>query len=390
MRSRLLRLTFSACSCIAIAAAAAFLFSSEQLLSTRRASVREFDLRARDAATNFGDLKAAQASYVAAGQGIGFWMPKADATKVATASLLSALRESAVSANSFSAMDDAAAALTEFDKIDKRARNYLASGAPLMAADVVFTEGVEVTGQGARAVERARLEERRELDDLEIRRRRLEAQALSGAAALTVLTIALLVAVPTPDERAVSVTAPSTPRDEVPDADITDARPPAAKPVTGPTLGMAAQLCTDLGRMGDPMDLSAVLGQAADVLNASGLVVWVRNSSGAELSPVFAHGYSQETVARLPQIPRSADNAAAVAYRTGALQIVLSRPGSSKGAVAAPLLSTNGCVGVLSAEIRDGGEASDAVQALARILAAQLSGLLGSTASAVDGQRAAL
>ena len=152
---------------------------------------------------------------------------------------------------------------------------------------------------------------------------------------------------------------------------------------------MAAELCTDLGRMGDPEDLSAVLGQAADVLNASGLVVWVRNSSGAELSPAFAHGYSQETVARLPQIPRSADNAAAVAYRTGALQIVLSRPGTSKGAVAAPLLSPDGCVGVLSAEIRDGGEASDAVQALARILAAQLSGLLGPASSAADVQRAA-
>ena len=388
MRSRFLRLTFGTCSCIAIAAAAAFLFYSEQFLSSRRAAAHAFDQQARDAAADFNELKASQVSYVAAGQGIGFWMPKVDATMDALAALLATLRQSAVGAGSFSALDDAAAALTEFTKIDKRVRDYLASDAQLMAADVVFTEGVDVAAQGARAVDRARLEERRDLDDVEARRRKQEAQALGGAAALALLTLALLVAVPGSEDRAVLVNSPIV-RDDHRDAHVTDPRPPAAKPVTGPTLGMAAELCTDLGRMGDPEDLSAVLGQAADVLNASGLVVWVRNSSGAELSPAFAHGYSQETVARLPQIPRSADNAAAVAYRTGALQIVLSRPGTSKGAVAAPLLSPDGCVGVLSAEIRDGGEASDAVQALARILAAQLSGLLGPASSAADVQRAA-
>src|SRR5439155_25023625 len=141
-------------------------------------------------------------------------------------------------------------------------------------------------------------------------------------------------------------------------------------------LRTAAQLCTELGRMGDPEELNTLMARAADVLNASGLVLWVGTPTGAELWPVLAHGYSPEVIARLPALPRSADNAAAAAYRTGALQIVLSRPGSSKGALAAPVLSADGCVGVLSAEIRDGGEASDAVQALSAILAAQLSGVL--------------
>jgi GAF domain-containing protein len=75
-------------------------------------------------------------------------------------------------------------------------------------------------------------------------------------------------------------------------------------------------------------------------------------------------------------VSRSADNAAAKAYRSGTLQIVLRRPGST-GAVVAPIMSGEGCVGALSAEIRHGAETSEAVQALAEIAAAHLAGVLG-------------
>jgi hypothetical protein len=378
MRSRGLRLTFGACSCIAIAAAAAFLYISEQRLSIGRAAVQAFDAQARDAVASFSDLKTAQVSYVAAGQGAAVWMPKVDAMKASLGALLMSLRQTAASSASASALDDAGANLDEFGKVDKRVRDYLNEGAQVMAADVVFGEGTDVTTRGARAVERARLEARRDLDDLEAFHRRQEALALVGAAALAILVVALLIRVPV--VREIRETAPvsnlslrEAPMDT---PAVVEPRPQPVKLNAGPTLGMAAQLCTDLGRMGDPSDVNTVLGQTADVLNASGLVVWIRSPSGAELTPAFAHGYSDEVVARFPKIPRSADNAAAAAYRTGALQIVLSRPGTSKGAVAAPLLSIDGCVGVLSAEIRDGGETSDLVQALVRILAAQFSGLL--------------
>jgi hypothetical protein len=42
----------------------------------------------------------------------------------------------------------------------------------------------------------------------------------------------------------------------------------------------------------------------------------------------------------------------------------------------APILGAQGCIGALSAEIRGGGEASESVQALAAIVAAQLAGVL--------------
>ncbi len=82
-------------------------------------------------------------------------------------------------------------------------------------------------------------------------------------------------------------------------------------------------------------------------------------------------------LARMPAVPRSGDNAAAAAYRTGVLQIVMSRPGASSGAVVAPISGPDGCIGALSAEIRGGGETSDSVQALAAILAAQLASIVG-------------
>ena len=45
-------------------------------------------------------------------------------------------------------------------------------------------------------------------------------------------------------------------------------------------------------------------------------------------------------------------------------------------AIVAPILGADGCLGALSAEIKDGGEASEAVQAVATIVAAHLAGLL--------------
>ena len=127
-----------------------------------------------------------------------------------------------------------------------------------------------------------------------------------------------------------------------------------------------------------------LLGKAAEVMDASGIVVWLGSTAGADLRPVLAHGYSAAALARMPAVPRSGDNAAAAAYRSGVLQIVMSRPGSSSGAVVAPINAPEGCVGALSAEIRGGGESSDSVQALATILAAQLASIVGAQAAAKE------
>jgi hypothetical protein len=97
---------------------------------------------------------------------------------------------------------------------------------------------------------------------------------------------------------------------------------------------------------------------------------------------VLAYGYSDAALSRLASVPRSANNAAAAAYRSGAVQIVGAVAGGAQGAVVAPLLSADGCIGALTAELPHGREQQAATQALAQILAAQLAGVLAPAAAA--------
>jgi len=154
----------------------------------------------------------------------------------------------------------------------------------------------------------------------------------------------------------------------------------AAPDTSAPALAAIANICTGFGRVREAAQLKDLLQQSAETMNARGLIVWLGNSSGGDLRPVLAHGYSDSALARIPTVARSADNAAAAAYRSGELQIVKSRPGTSQGAIVAPLLSADGCIGALTAEIREQGEESETTRALSLILASQLAGVLASAA----------
>jgi hypothetical protein len=166
------------------------------------------------------------------------------------------------------------------------------------------------------------------------------------------------------------------------DAPKAPAKPAVDGPRANSVLKSAAKLCTEFSRVKDLGDLNTLLGEAATLMEASGLIVWVGSATGADLRPIMAHGYPPQTLARMPLVSRGADNAAAAAYRTGRLQIVLAHPGSASGAIVAPMLAPEGCIGALAAEIKSGGEASDSVQACASIIAAQLAGVLAPAATA--------
>ena len=396
MRSHPARLTFVAVVLIAIGSAAFFLIQSEQQISQRRTRLRAFDRQAREAAGVLADVRAAQQAYVAAGQGVTFWMPKVASLIDEAARSVDDLRASADSAPSRESLLQAGATITEFGNVDRRARDYLKSGQQLMAGDVVFTEGGETAAQAGRLIEAARIGEYQALDESEAGRRRREAYALGGAGLVSVIVMVLLAFIV--PERAGAPLAPAASSSETSGADgelmLRDA--PLRNPdPTGhvprqslPALKAAAELCTELGRVSDLDDLRMLLVRAAGALDARGLIIWIGSPAGADLRPVLAHGYSAQTLARMPAVPRSADNAAAAAYRTSELQIVLSRPGTSSGAVVAPLLSPEGCIGALTAEINDRGETSDAVQAFAEIFAAQLASVLASSSipAATEGQ----
>src|SRR5919198_738813 len=95
MRSRTTRLTFGAAALIAIGAAVLFVGRSESRVSTIAASVRAFDLRARETAEALADLRAAQQAYVAAGQGADFWTGKVTESAGNIRNAIVALRQSA-------------------------------------------------------------------------------------------------------------------------------------------------------------------------------------------------------------------------------------------------------------------------------------------------------
>ncbi len=108
--------------------------------------------------------------------------------------------------------------------------------------------------------------------------------------------------------------------------------------------------------------------------------MWIADPDGRELSPILVHGYPPKLASRLGTIARDASNVTASAYRTGLLQTVKG-DAVSDGAIAAPLVSASGCVGVLAAEMKNGGEQQEVLLSAAAIIASQLATLVGPPSS---------
>ena len=146
------------------------------------------------------------------------------------------------------------------------------------------------------------------------------------------------------------------------------AEPPAVQ-VDLPGLAL---LCTQVVAAGTPADLEVLLGEAARILHAVGLVIWPWDHARGVMFPSLSHGYSRQTLTRLPTLAADADNPIGAAFRSSARQVIAGG-GSATGAIVVPMTTTRGCVGVLAVEFADGLEQDAAVQALTTILAAQLS-----------------
>jgi hypothetical protein len=375
---------------IAIGVAAFLLIRTERQIGERASALRAFDRHAREASDALAEARVAQHGYVAAGQGEAFWMSKVTASGEMVHMALVALGQNATPAGR-TAVAEATETAWEFGDIDKRVREYITSGQQLMAADVIFTEGSDAAATAGRQVETARLAEHQAFDrDLAEMRRQ---QAITIAAAAGVCALVVLGLIPIRRTAIAAAALESSSSMSIAPFPVGVPAAPASAETTSPTAGelfrTAADLATDFGRVRDLEELTRILARAADVLDASGLMVWMGSATGGDLRPVLAHGYSSQMIARIPPVPRSADNAAAAAYRSGTLQIVLSRPGVSSGAVVAPILSADGCIGALSAEIRGSGETSELVQALATIFASHLAVVLATTPSEMVEPKAA-
>jgi hypothetical protein len=412
MKSRAFRFALHVLFVGVVAAAAYVVWKKESEGTAAAAAARTFAERAHAASLGLLEIKSAHAGYVAAGQGEDYWIARVDALIGATRESLGTLRSAAVSADARAELGVAEEALDDFEQMDRRARDYSRNGQRLLASDLVFSDGIEKTDAAVAAVERARRAEA-ETSLAAIDRGRREAfMAGAGAAALGLLLMFVLVPLPraaVPVADPVPETAPAEkPRPapaEGPARKPAPSRPPAAaermpparpaaagaaKPaVPGLDLPGMAALCTDLSRAIDTRALPPALERAAKLLDASGLVIWVADPDGRELLPVLAHGYPQNLVTRLGTIPKDAENVTAAAFRTGLVQTVKADT-ISHGAIAAPLMTPVGPVGVMAAEVLNDGERRETTRAAAAIVAAQLAALMGPPASRNQGKTEAV
>lgn len=395
MRSRPARLTLSALAWFALGAAAFFTVQTYRTIGDRRAALRTFEATARDATDALAGVQAGQQAYVAAGQDPAEWGARVAAyLQTATASV-DALRASATGSSTGSLLLDASTALTQLGNIDRQLRASFEEFDAQAAATTVFSDAADAVASAMSNVDAAIGAEQESADAFERAQERVAASAAGGAAGFAALVLAVL-GFAGPKQRAAADPAPAAAasdgsqaadfslRESPPTREPAPARAtaPVVAAVTPETLITAADLCAGFARVRDAADLKALLDRAAGLLNARGLIVWLGSTAGADLRPVLAHGYSDQTLARIPTIARTADNAAAEAYRSGAVQVVKSRPGAAQGAIVVPMVVADGCIGALTAEMREQGEESAAQRALATLVASQLAGALAGAAEA--------
>ena len=387
-----LRITLLIVCMAAIGGAAAFYWISSRDAIRVASSLREFQQQARATEVAIADLRAAQQSYVAAGQGEDFWFARVTAIRDEIDGRITSMRALTRSADAVTELAAAASALHDFSQMDARAREYTRSRQLGLASDMIFADGFDLTKKAGDAVERAAnaAVAGQEAGFVEVRRQ--QELTLAGAGGLAALGLILLV----PGARRVEAEEPVTLRSasHTPAtsmlADLNDFGV-VAKPIEPPPsrvdLEQMAAVCGDLARLADTRALPALLERTAAVLDASGIVLWIADPDGRELSPIVVHGYPPHLATRMGTILRDAENVTAAALRTGLTQ-TMKADSISSGAIAVPLVSSGGCVGVMAAEMKNGGEQHDALLAAATVIAAQLATLVGPPSSRAKAEAA--
>ena len=426
MHNRAARLILLISFLIALSTTTYLFWKGEALAASLAADARAFDDSTRTLERALLEIRAAQRAYLAQGQNAEAWAGKVAQSVLQIRETGTRLRAIATTTQAQGSFDEIRSALDDFVKVDRRAVEYVKRDQRGLAADVIFADGVELTDAGLSALSRARETELQARQDVVSEAGRRSLFAIAAGAAAAVLAALLLLPSPpaqtriVPAEPSVAVRALETPA-VAPAADQGDLWRPAATtasargepaaevneaaelsavdastssetsdvPSAPATAAVAvddtdfaglASLCNDLARVVDTRALPSLLDRAASVLDASGIILWIADPDGRELNPIFAQGYPQQLVNRLGTIPREAENATAAAFRTSLLQTVMA-DAISPGAIAAPLLTSGGCVGVMAAEVRHDAERQDLKLAAATIVAAQLATLVGPPAA---------
>jgi hypothetical protein len=298
-------------ACVGAIGYAAFLtWSSEQRIRATSTSSSQFDATARAVSAGIAELRAAQQAYVAVGQGEDFWFARVSAIVKELHEGLAALKSAATAPEAVSAVDDASGALQDFEQMDTRARDYTRGRQLTLASDLVFTDGFDLTKKAGVSVERAVTAEwsrgMRPSAACAGRRRSRSRRGRCRDAGVAAARACAAQAGGGSPAGVLRRPSPGLGR---------NTRRPAGLRGRGQTgraggsprlsvdLGGMAALCVDLARIQDTRALPGLLERAADILQASGIVLWIADPDGRELSPIVVHGYSPQLLGAVRDDP---------------------------------------------------------------------------------------
>jgi hypothetical protein len=400
MKSRALRAVFVLLALAAQAGAGYQVWRIDEQAGVARSGATDFDRKARLAVLALADIRAVEQAYVAEGQSSDPWLTRMDSLTQATAQRITELRLAATSADAQGSLEAAVETFSAFGQSDARARDYVKSGQRLSASDIIFTDGASLITRITGAIDAARGQESvaREVEIAALRVQLL--YWIGGAALVTLMVLLLLLPIPAAEAATIEVSADqassSTPgglglsqvaADRRVDAGAQVMAPAPAGPglgseldrligeASGPDLPAVADICAAFARVEDPRELHGLLERTARALEATGMIIWMPEGAQGALRPVLAYGYAPLSLTRMGTIDPGADNATAVAYSTRSVQIVVAEPHSS-GAIVAPLVTSDGCSGTMSVELKEGIRITPQLKAVATILAAQLATLI--------------
>ena len=420
-----LRLTLLLVSLAALGYAAYLTWSSEQQSRQIVSAGRQFDSAARAAAINVAELRAAQQAYVAVGQGQDFWFARATALAKELGDNLSYLKSIASQPAVPQALDDASAALQDFEQMDRRARDYARGHQLTAASNLVFTEGVDLTKKAADALARAIDAELSGEDGTVAEARRKALYALVGAAGVSSLGLLLLLPAGSRPEPAAAAAAippraqaapPSLNLDDLDDFGVVSHATRAPAGTTGSE--DEARVKPAASKFPPPKPLvGKVAVQAAGRPGPCRLVVrrpgesWRHERPAGTADARRRHprgqrhrhldcrsrrpGADADRRARLSapagDAPRHARARRRKRHRVGVPHGPAAdsqgRHDLERGGGRAAV-SPGGCVGVMAAEVKSGGEQQAALLAAATIIASQLATLVGPPVVRANAQAA--
>ena len=366
-------------------------FALDMYRRDARATATRVNNDLRTAEQGLADLGAAEASYIAAGQNVeaaNTWMNTATALAVQLEGAVASLNATTTSPEAKAHYAAATPLVENITATDRKARGLVGTGQSLVAADVVLIEGAGTVKNLKTELAAAR---EAEMSGFETKAAQLGWLGLGGNAAVMLIGLMLLIVAARRSSSVEPQTGLSLSSNATAPVDPAPVHPGTSSPAhpavahdpwqtSSADLSGAADLCVELGSIQSGDQLAALMARAATVLEAKGLVLWISESGGGMLRPTMAHGYSDKVLQRMGTLSSDGDNVTSLAFRTRQPQVVRGSI-DGQGALAVPLITGSGCVGVLAAEVQ-GAKPGDARFAIARMIAAQLSTLVAPGVSA--------